>query len=258
MSIWSWKGIKQKFGQIKKSKYIPDFTKKKYTKEYQGNVYTVFKGNSNYIWILDNGHGGMIDGIYQTYGKRSPVWEDGTQLFEGVSNRDFVMRICRMLEQYNISYIRLVHTERDTPLDVRTDLANMLYDSERKRSKKKMILISVHSDAWETPNAYGWSVFTTPGNTPSDVIAQYFADKFKQIFPTERLREDKRDGDSDFEARFWILRKTKMPAILTENFFMTNPRECKKILMSKDGRRLVVKLHFESIIEIDRLRLIGE
>ena len=41
---------------------------------------------SNYLWILDNGHGGMIDGVYQTPGKRSPVWPDGTQLFEGEFN----------------------------------------------------------------------------------------------------------------------------------------------------------------------------
>ena len=257
MSIWNWGGIKKKFNEVK-SKYRPNFTKKKYTKKYQGNVYTVFKGNSNYTWILDNGHGGMIGGVYQTYGKRSPIWEDGSQLFEGVSNRDFVSGICDVLEKYNISYIRLVHTERDTPLDVRTDLANLLYDIERKRSNKKMIFISIHSDAWKTKRANGWSVFTSPGKTHSDIIAQYFADKFKHIFPTERLREDRRDGDSDFEARFWVLRKTKMPAILTENFFMTNPRECKKILMNKEGRRLIIKLHFEAIMEIDRLQLIGE
>ena len=33
--------------------------------------------------ILDAGHGGMINGKYQTKGKRSPVWEDGSVLYEG-------------------------------------------------------------------------------------------------------------------------------------------------------------------------------
>ena len=29
--------------------------------------------SSKYVWILDNGHGGIIDGVYQTAGKRSPI-----------------------------------------------------------------------------------------------------------------------------------------------------------------------------------------
>lgn len=42
------------------------------------------------IFILDNGHGGIIDGEYQTKGKRSRVWADGRQLFEGEFNRDIL------------------------------------------------------------------------------------------------------------------------------------------------------------------------
>tara|TARA_R110000772_G_scaffold5341_4_gene19179 strand:+ start:3363 stop:4133 length:771 start_codon:yes stop_codon:yes gene_type:complete len=256
MGIWG--SFKSVFSRKKKtiSSVVPRVNKKR-TREYKGNRYTVFKGRSNYIWILDSGHGGMIDGTYQTEGKRSPKWEDGTQLFEGVSNREMIGRITKKLEQLNISYINLVHTEQDTPLRIRTDLANLLYKEEMKRSKKKMIYISVHSDAWKTTKARGWSVFTSPGQTLSDKVAQHFALKFKQIFRKERLRKDDRDGDLDFEARFWVLRKTMMPAILTENFFMTNPHECKDILMNNEGRRLIAKIHYESIVEIDRIKLIG-
>ena len=44
------------------------------------------------------------------------------------------------------------------------------------------------------------------------------------------MRSDKTDGDADKEANFWVLRKTVMPAILSENFFMTNRKECKLLL----------------------------
>ena len=37
--------------------------------------------------ILDNGHG------KETSGKRSPIWSDGSQLFEWEFNRDIVQRI---------------------------------------------------------------------------------------------------------------------------------------------------------------------
>lgn len=256
MSIWD--SLSSKIKNIKTTASVSKtLLNKKYTKEYRGNNYTVFKGNSNYIWILDAGHGGMIGGTYQTEGKRSPVWEDGTQLFEGVSNREMVYRITQKLEELNISYVNLVHTEIDTPLKIRTDLANLLYNEEKKRSNKKFIYISVHSDAWESPKANGWSVFTTPGQTLSDKVSEHFALKFKQIFRNEKLRTDNTDGDLDFEAKFWVLKQTLMPSILTENFFMTNPHDCKDILMNNEGRMLIAKIHYESIVEIDRIKLIG-
>jgi len=48
---------------------------------------------SRYTWLLDPGHGGFIDGVYQTAGKRSPMFPDGSQVFEGEFNRDIVRRI---------------------------------------------------------------------------------------------------------------------------------------------------------------------
>ena len=32
---------------------------------------TTTQKSDGYVWILDNGHGGIIDGVYQTSGKRS-------------------------------------------------------------------------------------------------------------------------------------------------------------------------------------------
>ena len=238
---------------------IPRITKpnKKYSKEYKGNQYTVYNGSSNYVWILDPGHGGMIDGVYQTEGKRSPVWEDGTQLFEGVSNRDLVHRITKELEVRDISYINLVDTEIDTPLKIRTDLANMLSTQEAKKKKRTMIYVSVHSDAFNKRSAKGWSVFTSPGQTLSDKVAEIFTHKMLEIFPKQKLRSDTRDGDLDKEAKFWVLTRTIMPAILTENFFMTNPFESQKILMNEEGRQNIAKLHYEAIQEIEDRKLIG-
>ena len=43
--------------------------------------------------LLDNGHG------YDTPGKRSPIWPDGSQLFEWEFNRDIVSRIENSIEK---------------------------------------------------------------------------------------------------------------------------------------------------------------
>ena len=48
--------------------------------------------------ILDAGHGGIINGNYQTPGKRSPVFSGGQQLFEGEFNRAVKARIKEKLE----------------------------------------------------------------------------------------------------------------------------------------------------------------
>jgi len=41
-----------------------------------------------------------------------------------------------------------------------------------------------------------------------------------------------------------------MPAILSENFFMTNKKES-KLLLSEEGRDRIAKIHFEMIQEVE-------
>ncbi len=57
----------------------------------------------NITVILDAGHGGMIDGEYQTSGKRSPIWNDGSQYFEGVGNRQIVSKLTAKLKDKKIN-----------------------------------------------------------------------------------------------------------------------------------------------------------
>ena len=64
------------------------------------------------------------------------------------------------------------------------------------------------------------------------------------------MRKDTKDHDDDKEANFWVLRKTVMPAILSENFFMTNKKES-KLLLSEEGRDRIAKIHFEMIQEVE-------
>ena len=69
------------------------------------------------------------------------------------------------------------------------------------------------------------------------------------------MRKDTKDHDDDKEANFWVLRKTVMPAILSENFFMTNKKES-KLLLSEEGRDRIAKIHFEMIQEVENKKLI--
>jgi len=208
-----------------------------------------------YVWILDNGHGGIIDGEYQTPGKRSPKWEDGTQLFEGEFNRAVVKRIIKLCDEAGIECINLVDTEKDLSLRWRTDKANDIFRERQQSDGKKCIYVSVHANGFTKESAHGWSVYTTVGETKSDKIAQILHEKAKAEFPTHKMRMDSRDGDADKEANFWVLRKVVMPSILSENFFMTN-REESKLLLSEEGRDRIAKIHFEMIQEVEDKKLV--
>ena len=70
------------------------------------------------------------------------------------------------------------------------------------------------------------------------------------------MRKDTRDGDADKESNFWVLRKTIMPAILSENFFMTNYSNCHKYLLSEEGIYRISKIHFDMIKEIEKKQLV--
>lgn len=207
---------------------------------------------SNYLWILDNGHGGIIDGVYQTAGKRSPVWPDNQVLYEGEFNRSIVNRLVKMCAEAGIECVNLVDTQEDVSLSARTSKANDIY---RKRADKggKCIYVSIHANGFNEESANGWSCYTSIGETKSDKIATVLYEKAEAEFPDEKMRKDTySDGDVDKEANFWVLAQTVMPAILSENFFMTNYDNCHDYLLSEEGRDRIAKIHFEMIQQIEK------
>ena len=199
---------------------------------------------SKYLWLLDPGHGGLLKGVYQTPGKRSPVWEDGSQYFEGVGNRIISDKIFQMCKEEGIDAMDIVSSNRDVSLSERVVRANAL------NKDRDCIYVSIHSDGFTKESANGYSVYTSKGQTQSDDIASIFIDNMQRAFPYHKLRKDTRDGDEDKEANFYVLKRTNCPAILIENFFMTNEEEC-KLLMSEAGSNKIALTHFNSIIEIE-------
>ncbi|MDY6980034.1 MAG: N-acetylmuramoyl-L-alanine amidase [Pseudomonadota bacterium] len=193
------------------------------------------------IVLLDNGHGGLIAGEYQTPGKRSPVWEDGSQLFEGEFNRAIVSGIVQQLTRETIPYVVLTPEYRDVTLETRVKRANRYFGNE------PCFFLSIHANAG---GGRGFEVFTSPGDTLSDPIATIVGEEYQHVFPERPLRADYRDGDLDKERRFYVLTRTRMPAVLTENFFMDNEEECRTILMSEEGRQRIVDYHVNAIRRI--------
>ena len=203
---------------------------------------------SKKIWLLDPGHGGLHPetGEYMTSGKRSPKWSDGTQYFEGVGNRDIVKRILKKCREAGILVLNIVNDWEDVSLATRVNRANAIYSYY-----KNAIYVSVHSNGFSKEGANGYSVYTSPGQTKSDRLADILLSYMELEFPDHKLRKDMSDSDMDKEAAFYVLRKTKMPAILSENFFMTNKREC-DLLLTPEFRDRIANCHFKMIKKIEK------
>ena len=189
------------------------------------------------IVLLDNGHGSLINNEYQTPGKRKD-WEDKGIIYEGEFNRSIVNGIIEELTFMKIPYVNIAPEYWDVRLETRMNRAN-------KYPKSKSFYLSVHSNAG---GGHGSEIFTSPGDTKSDKIATIFGEELKKEFPNKTLRTDFSDGDLDKEAKFYVLVKSKMPAILTENFFMDNFEEFNTILNTKEGRRKIIDYHIKAIV----------
>ena len=193
------------------------------------------------IVLLDNGHGGLINGEYTTKGKRKD-WGDQGIIYEGEFNRAIVNGIIERLTYLKIPYVNIAPEYRDVKLRTRVNRAN-------KYAETNCFYLSIHSNAGE---GKGCEFFTSPGVTGSDKIASLFGEEYQNEFPDHSLRVDYRDGDLDKERRFYVLMNTVMPAVLTENFFMDNLDEFKEILNTSEGRQKIINYHVNAIIRVKR------
>ncbi len=201
---------------------------------------------SKHIWLLDAGHGSIIDGVYVTPGKRSPVWpnEDPPQLFEGVFNRRVREALVLLLADTSLEYLFVSHGDKDVSLGDRVAYANELH-----RKHKNCIYLSIHGNAG---GGTGFEVFTSPGETASDPIATIFCEEIIKEFPERKFRPDYSDEDPDKEAHFYVLKHTDCPALLTENLFMDRLEDC-KFMQSQEGVDRIALAHFNAIKRVEGL-----
>ena len=187
--------------------------------------------NNNFCVFLDAGHGALNkSGKYVTAGKqyqhKSGSFHNGHWFYEGVWNRTLTNLVARKLNQLGISNIIISHEYIDFSVQYRVDLANWYH-----RKYKKGIYISNHANASGKGTARGFELYTSPGKTTSDRIAEYHWDNVKDLLENRiSYRTDTSDGDHDREARFFVLTQTVMPAILVEHLFFDNLKDAKLLM----------------------------
>lgn len=181
------------------------------------------------IILIDPGHG--ID----TPGKRSP---DG-KFLEYLWNRQIADLILDRFMIMGIDASLVVTETNDISLATRVQRVNRICS---KVGASNVILLSIHSnaagDGSKWMSAQGWSCYTSKGETKSDVIAECLYDAFETEFAEKKIRKDMSDGDRDWEENFYVLQKSKCPAVLLENFFYDNRDECAWLLKNETKERI--------------------
>ena len=179
--------------------------------------------------LIDPGHG--ID----TPGKRSP---DG--LFrEYLWNRQVADLILEGLVSAGVDASLVVTETNDVTLRNRVNRVNTICN---RVGASNVLLVSVHANAagngsaWM--NASGWSCYTSKGKTRSDQVAECLYDAFEEEFQDRKIRKDISDGDRDWEENFYVLQKSKCPAVLLENFYYDNREECAWMLQEETKKRI--------------------
>ena len=179
--------------------------------------------------LIDPGHG--ID----TPGKRSP---DG-KFLEYLWNRQIADLLLDRFMSMGIDASLVVTETNDISLSTRVQRVNKVCS---KVGASNVILLSIHSnaagDGSKWMSAQGWSCYTSKGETKSDLIAECLYDAFEAEFAEKKIRKDMSDGDRDWEENFYVLQKSKCPAVLLENFFYDSRDECAWLLKDETKERV--------------------
>lgn len=207
------------------------------------------------VILIDNGHGKNTE----KNGKFSPILDNTIEIGqefinqgrfrEWKYNRVIAKKLVNNFLEMGYDARLLVPEDNDVSLSERVRRVNTICN---KVGAGNVLLISIHANAvgngTQWMSGKGWEAYTTKGKTKSDLLAEYLYKRANSILTGRKIREDLTDSDRDKEADFYIIKKTKCAAVLTENFFYDNKDDL-KYMTSEEGINKVIKLHIEGITD---------
>lgn len=197
---------------------------------------------SNYLWVIDAGHGGF------NTADRTFTFGDGLTIFEGYINRRIAGMVNDLLIHNNIDYTNIYLPFFDFRLFDRVCVADNIYAGD-----KRAIIISIHCNSTPEHNGSGFEIWTSPGQTRSDKIANIFSSTYQKNFPQYTCLSGRTKGDLEKDDKFTIIRKTDCPSILLENLFFDNRKEA-EFLLSEQGQAAIAETIVEGILLCEKLK----
>ncbi len=106
------------------------------------------------------------------------------------------------------------------------------------RAHRAEAFVSIHCNAAANKEARGMEVWTSPGKTAADAMAEAVGVSLAAHFLEVPLRKDDSDGDLDKEGRLYVLTMTRCPAVLVECGFVSHDDEAR--LLQDPERQLAI------------------
>lgn len=191
--------------------------------------------------LIDPGHG------RNTRGKHSP----DLRLFEYEWAREMASTVCQALRKRGVDVRVIVPELTDISIRERVRRVNEVCDHVGSRN---VLLVSIHvnatgSDAvWR--DASGFSVFCSKNASES-------SHRCARLFTEEARKRNLLGNRAVPKEMFWtwswtladigILRSSRCPAVLTENFFQDTRKDV-DFLLSESGKRAIRDLHVSAIM----------
>jgi N-acetylmuramoyl-L-alanine amidase len=164
---------------------------------------------------IDPGHGGTDPGA---------IGEDPFVLKEKDVNLSISLFLKKELETKGHTVFLTRDTDIDVSLSARAKFANQ---------KDADIFISIHCNSFANNSAEGIETWIFSGSNAGRKLAEPVQKSLAATFPNHKDRGIK-------EANFQVLRETKMPAILIECEFISNPTKL-KFLADKDNQAKIAQ-----------------
>ncbi len=163
---------------------------------------------SKKIIIIDAGHGG---------------WDPGKVAGE-ILEKDINLQIAKKLQGYleqGGSYVIMTRIEDEALGNKKSqDMADRKLIAN---TSKADLLISVHQNAYQSPNVSGTQVFYFDNSEKSKMLAEKIQAEVKMFLSQKNKMEAKSNHN------YFILRKTTVPAVIVECGFLTNYGDKKKL-----------------------------
>jgi len=185
------------------------------------------KANSTLV-LIDPGHG------YETPGKS---WND---FHEWIFNRHLAKYLMFELDYLNIPYYLLVCEDYDVYLRERQSRADDKAKEWKASTGQDSILVCLHANAYPEDTGVGGTE------------TWYYSKAGKQmaaIFQEELVGELGWRDRGVRKGNFWMLKKTSMPAVLTECGFYTNDHE-REELSKPEVQTRIAEAHARAIQRI--------
>lgn len=172
---------------------------------------------NNKIIVIDAGHGAPDGGA---------VADDGT--FEKDINLDVANKLCALLEKTG-AYVIMTRLDDNAVAD---DLKAKIREIKRRDLKNRRdirdssdadLFVSIHMNKFEQSEYYGAQVFYSSTPPESKTLAENIQRELIALADPSNTREVKKaDG-------IFILKDSKIPSVLVECGFLSNPAEREKL-----------------------------